>query len=151
MPVPQANRPAPRSAAAPGGVRYLSKDFFVFEFDFMAIAAGASPIVTKTITETDFQLEKLTYFAEIAGGAQTSSTQVVPLVNVTIAETNGRPLMDAAVPVPALFGTGQVPFILPVKKIYERQSIIQIQAFNVSAATTYNLHLALIGEKLYRG
>lgn len=126
-------------------------DFYVYETDFAAIAAGAT--VTNTINiqaDADFVVQKLTYFADLAAAAQTDSGRVIPLVSVLITDTgSGRQLMSSAVPVPNIFGTGEIPYILTQPKIFAARSNIQIQVSNFSAATAYNLKLSLIGVKQF--
>jgi hypothetical protein len=58
--------------------------------------------------------------------------------------------MSGAVPVVNLFGIGEIPFILPVPRIFKARSSITVAVANFSAATTYNLRLSFIGTKLFQ-
>lgn len=129
---------------------YAYKDFFTYELDFSALAASATATQTIQIqADSDFIWQKACYVADIAAAAQTDSARVIPLVTVLLTDSGaGRQLMNSAVPIPALFGTGQIPFILPRPRIFRAQSVVTVQVTSyVAAGTTYNLRLSLIGEK----
>ena len=126
-------------------------DFFVYETDFSALAAGTSQTSNFTIQqEADFWLSKITLTADIAAGAQTDSTRVIPLATILINDTgSGRNLMSSAVPLASIFGTGGLPFILPRQRIFVASSVVNITLTNYSAATDYNIRLSFIGEKAF--
>ncbi len=128
------------------------KDFYVYEEDFGSIAAGASATGNVNIqADSDFVLQKLTYFADIGTAIQTDSSRVIPLLTVQITDSgSGRNLMESAVPVSNLFGTGQLPFILPQPKLFQSRTTINITIVNFSSATTYGLRLSLVGYKVFR-
>lgn len=128
-------------------------DFFIYEVDFTAgIAAGTTGNSSFTVqADSDFKLLKTCYFADIAVGALTDSTRIVPLATVLITDQgSGRQLMSAATPIPNIFGTGQIPFILPVPKIFAAKSTVGVSVVNFSAASTYNIRLSFIGVKLFK-
>jgi len=129
------------------------KDFFIYEEDFSAIASGSSQTGSINIqADSDFVVQKLTFFSDIAGAVQTDSTRVIPLISLQITDTgSGRNLMESAIPVSNLFGTGQIPFILPQPKLFLARSSVTITVDNFSDSTTYNLRLSLIGYKVFRG
>jgi len=129
------------------------KDFFVYQEDFSALASGATASGNINIqADSDFVVQKLTYFADIAAAVQTNSSRVIPLTSVIVTDTgSGRNLMESALPISNLFGTGQIPFILPQPKMFLARSTITITLANFSAATTYNIRLSFIGYKIFRG
>lgn len=129
------------------------KDFFIYEEDFNAVASGTSQTGSINIqADSDFVVQKLTYFSDVSGGAQTDSSRIIPLLSVQITDTgSGRNLMESAVPISNIFGTGQIPFILPQPKLFLARSSITISVDNFSNSTTYNLRLSLIGYKVFRG
>lgn len=131
--------------------RYFAYDFFVYQVNFLALAAGASNTANFVIdADSDFLLSKLTMQADIADAAQTSSTRVVPLANIVINDTgSGRNLMDTAVPLSNLFGIGELPFILPRKRVIGSRSVVNITLTNTSAASQYNIRLSFVGEKAF--
>ena len=128
---------------------YFSRDFFSYEVDFLGLANGASATQQFTIQrDSDFLWTKATYVADLAGAAVTESGKIIPLCTVLIQDTgSGRQLMNAAIPVSNLFGTGELPLILPRQRLFVASSVVTVIVTNFSAATTYNLHLSFIGEK----
>lgn len=133
------------------GPRYV-KEFFTYELDFAAVANGSSASSSFNIqADSDFVLQKLAYFADIAAAAQTANTRVIPLMTTVITDTgSGRQLMSAAVPVVSLFGTGELPFILPTPRLFQARSNVSVTVANFDAAATYNLKLSFIGYKQYQ-
>lgn len=153
----QARRHHPGLGQAPGAPASPEriKEFFTYQEDFTgsnAVASGAS--VTGNINiqaDSDFVLQKLTYYADIAAAAQTDSTRIVPNATIVITDTgSGRQLMESAVPIAALFGTGQLPFILPTPRLFQARSTINLIVANFDAAVDYNIRISLIGYKLYQ-
>lgn len=131
---------------------YSGEDYFVYELDFLNVAAGATaPQGTITIqADSDFELLKLSQMSDIAGAAQVDSTVVIPLATVNIqAGNSGRNLMNNPVPVGSFFGSGRIPSVLPRGRIFKAQTIITVTYANYSAVTTYNTRLSFIGRKLY--
>lgn len=129
----------------------ISKEFNVYQASFASLAAGASASSSITVqSEADFLLQKLTFFADIAAAAQTDSTRIIPLITILITDSGTkRQLMSAAVPVASIFGTGEIPFLLPQPKAFKARSSILIQASNYSVGSTYNLYLSFIGTDIY--
>lgn len=127
------------------------RDFYVYESQTLAIAAGGSATDTIDIeADSIFILQKLTYQADLAAAAQTDSTRVIPNVLIQITDTgSGRQLMQEPVPIPSIFGTGELPFILPNPRLFMRNSTINIAYTSFDAAATPNIRLAFIGYKLY--
>lgn len=144
----QAVRPAVRVADARPAQR---RDFFVYDIDFLAIAPGATSNGQIQIqADSDFELQKLTQFSDIAVADQTESTRVLPLVTIQVTDTGtGRQMFNAPVPIAALFGDGRIPFILPTAKIFTQNASVAFTLSNYSAATTYNVRLQLIGAKIF--
>jgi len=128
------------------------KEFFVYQEDFSALASGASATGNINIqADSDFLLQKLTYAADIAAAAFTDSTRPIPECTIIITDTgSGRQLSESAVPIPAFFGTGELPFILPTPRLFLARSTISLVVTNFDAAVTYNLRLSFIGYKLYQ-
>ena len=131
----------------------VRRDFYVYESEAIPVVSGQN--VTDTINieaDSDFMLQKLTYFADIGTGLQTAETRVLPLVTVQLTDTgSGRQLMQNPIPIPALFGTGELPYIIPNPRKFLRNSTIQINYINYAVAppTDYNIRLAFHGYKIY--
>lgn len=134
----------------------VQEEPFIYSADFTtaamaAIAPGATGTVNINIqADADFRILAASYSADLAGVAQVDGTRVIPLVTVLLTDTgSGRNFMDRPVPIPEVFGTGELPFPWPMPKIMRARSTLQVQAANYSAATTYSFSLAFIGVKLY--
>lgn len=126
-------------------------DFYVYTIDATVAAAGTASGSFLVDADSDFKLQKLTYFADIGAAAQTDSTRVIPLVSVLVTVTSsGRSLSSAAVPIASIFGTGVVPFILPTPKLFPAKATVSVSFSNFDAANAYNLKLAFIGAKVFK-
>jgi hypothetical protein len=128
------------------------RDFFTYAINFANLPPGNTAEGQIQIqSDSDFELQKMAQFADIAGGAQTATTRVLPLVTLQITDTGtGRQVFQAPVPIPGVFGDGQIPFILPVTKMFSRNASVAFSVANYSAATTYNLRLLMIGAKIFK-
>ena len=131
--------------------RYVARDFFSYNSVHLAVVAGTSNSQTININaDSDFQIEKLTFFADIAQAGQTASSRVIPLVTVLLTDTgSGRQFFDQAVPISNLFGTGEIPFVLKQPKILMARTSLSVTVQNFDAANTYNVRLSFIGSKLF--
>jgi hypothetical protein len=129
-----------------------SQDYYTYQVNFASIAAGASASGSFQVqADSDFKWLKATCMADLAGVAQTVSAQVIPLVTINITDTgSGRQLMSAPVPIWNMFGTGQIPFILPVPRIFKARANVAITLANYSAATAYLVRLSFIGTKVFQ-
>lgn len=136
-----------------GGRQYVARDFYIYEEDF----SNADLIVGATLNgsieiqaDSDFIWQKACYFADIAAAAQTFTTRVIPLVTVQLVDTgSGRNLFELAAPIPSVFGIGELPFVLPIPRLFFARSTIIVQVNNFDAAVAYNLRLSFIGYKAY--
>lgn len=137
--------------AAPS--KYMAKDFFAYVIGpFGALAPAAQLPGNVTLdADSDFLWQKLTVFALIGNAGETEATQVVPGITLTIKDTaSGRDLMNGPIPIPALCGNGQLPFILPTPKIFQARGTIAVNVVNVTGDDTYtNLYITFIGTKLF--
>jgi hypothetical protein len=149
---PQTMQPAGAMEPARQQAQELRRDFFVYTITFDDLASGAAAQGAIQIqADSDFEMQKLTAFADIAGAVQTDATRVLPLVTIQLQDTGtGRNLFSAPVAVPGLFGDGQIPFILPTSKWFTRNASVAVQVANFSAATTYDLRIYLIGSKVFK-
>lgn len=131
----------------------ILKDFYIYTSDFTSIASGASSTNTINIqADSNFRWEKATYIAADATALTelTISTRIWPLATIMITDTgSGRQLMDSAVPIPNLFGTGEIPFILQQPKIFSARSTITLTITNFDTALALQLRLAFIGTKQF--
>jgi hypothetical protein len=131
----------------------MFEDFFVYGATFATIAANAVQNVNINIDAgSAFKWCAATMQCDLAGAAFTESAAPVPLCALQITDTgSGRQLFNQAQPLSALFGNGQLPFILPQPRGFMPNSNVSLQLSNFSAATTYTVRLALIGTKVFAG
>ena len=126
------------------------RDFFVYALELTVTANSSTAGAIQIQADSSFELQKLSFFADIALADQTQSSRVLPLVTLQITDTGtGRFIFNSPVPIPAIMGDGQIPFILPTVKTFSPNSSVQITLANYSAATDYNVNLALIGSKVF--
>lgn len=141
------------AASAPGGITYV-KDFFVYVLAFNSMAAGATKTVVLNIqSDADFIWMKSTRFANLHGGtapftnAQLSELQITNFQDSgsgrnLISTSTGNSMVDN------IFGTGELPFIMPIPRIFKANANFNVTLLNVSAANQYdNITLALVGVK----
>lgn len=135
--------------------RQFVEDFFVYNIAFTSIAPAITQQGSIQIqADSRFKWLKATFWANIiAAGSpddQVMSTQDLPNITVQMVDSgSGRQLFQSAVPVFTVFGTGQLPFILPVPRIFQARSNVAFTISNFSADDTYSLTLALIGTKIF--
>lgn len=142
-----------KGSQAAANSKYFAKDFFVYQIGpFSSLAPSASLPGNVTLdADSDFLWQKFNVFATTGNDGATQSTQVVPALTITIKDTSsGRDLMNSAVPLPALAGSGQLPFILPTAKIFQARGTISVNVANISDNATYTgIYLSFIGTKLF--
>lgn len=131
------------------------EDYTVYELDFRSLAVGATASQSIPIqADSAFKWTKACMFASIGafpGAAFTDATRPVPNATVQVQDTgSGRLLYNAPVPVSSVFGYGNLPFILPVERVFAERSAITVTVTNNSAADIYNLLLSLIGAKVFK-
>ena len=129
----------------------IRRDFYSYAINFASLAAGAANSAAIQIqADSQFEVQKFSFFADIAGAAQTESTRVLPLMTIQVTDTGtGRQMFNTPVPIPALMGDGRIPFILPTTKVFSPSSAVQIDVANYSAATAYLLRVVFIGAKIF--
>ncbi len=133
------------------GRRY-TEDHFIYIAKVATLANGASLTAQVAIeASSDFVWLKTAYFADIAGGAQTDSTRVIPLVDVTITDSgSSRNLQNLPVPISSLAGHEGLPQNLSIGRTFAANSNVTFTMTNTSAGTTYaNVKLALIGYRKF--
>jgi len=131
----------------------------VYEAQCLALAASASVTdIVQIEADSSFILQKLAFHTPAPAGTVLAASalglvdgqRIVPNVGIVITDTgSGRQLMPAPIPIPSLFGTGQLPFILPNPRLFMRNSTIQVTFTNLDATNAYTVRLAFIGYKVY--
>lgn len=144
--VPQAGQAPQRRARS-----QYAEDFFVYNVNFLAIGGATTQQANIQVqADSAFKWTGATFQADIGAAVYTESSRPIPLCALQMTDTgSGRQLFLNPVPVEALFGNGQLPFILPIPRIFMPNSVIQLSLNNLSAATTYNVRLQLVGIKVF--
>jgi len=125
-----------------------TRDYFTYIAEFLPLGASATtPVNVPIQADSDFELTQLT------GDVRVLVTDEVlvagPNLLVTLIDQGtGRSLMQSGVLFTNLIGTAQRPAILPVPKMIRANSVIQVVAANLVAATRF-VRIALVGYKLF--
>ena len=136
----------------PNAGKKFSRDYYTYSIEIASIASSASATGQISIdSDSDFVWEKSSYFADVAGAAQTDANKVVPLVTVAITDSgSGRNLQNIPVPIDTIGGRAGLPFLIPSPRVFVANSNITMVFSNYSAATTYeNLYYVFIGYKKF--
>jgi hypothetical protein len=133
--------------------KYIARDFFTYEcVTVTTLAPAGNQTLSVTIdSDGDFFWTKGCVYADIANDAFTDSTRPIPALTVLITDgTTQRNMSNVPVAVNNLFGTGSLPFILPVAKYFAARSLITLTVYNISDNATYtSLRFSLHGVKAY--
>lgn len=137
--------------ARPGAPRQqYTEDFFIYSVEFLTLAAGAVREGNIQIqADSDFIWKMGSYYATLVGTDPQSQTYPIPNIELQIVDSgSGRQLFNQATPVSIMFGSGQLPFVLPTERIFKARSNVQFSIANVGASA-YSLTLSLIGSKIF--
>lgn len=139
---------------AVGGKEYVARDFYTYEEDFLIADLTAGATLNGSIeiqADSDFIWQKANFKASLnLGVSQTDSSRILPDVTVQLVDTgSGRNLLELAAPISSLFGTGELPFVLPIPRLFFARSTILVQVSNFNTADAYDLRLSFIGYKAY--
>lgn len=133
-----------------GGPRQFRKDWFIYGLDFSINALATSNQQFQVQADSDFELIKLGYTADVAGAVQTDSTRPIPLITLQIQDSGaGRNLFNVPISLASIFGNGGLPFILPIPRIFKANTTVTCTFVSYSAATNYHMNVAFIGCKVF--
>lgn len=126
--------------------------FHSYVLSFAAIAAGANAVLSFLVdTAYDFIWIKAEAFIFDANGLGVSMLEL-PRMNVVLQDGSSKQqLTDNEVPIAALFGTGQIPYILPIRHRITGGASFNAQVFNRHNATTFGVDLVFSGAHVGRG
>jgi len=128
-------------------------DFQIYNMYFPALApAGVADQVLTFDASSNFVWYYAAWSAYNHAGntAWTESTRQIPAITVllTPGDTSSQ-MMNQAVPVSHIFGSGEMPFVLPAPRELPARSTLAFHMVNLDSAITYDLYLSLIGVKRY--
>lgn len=127
----------------------LYKMFSIYTVDVAAISTGASGSGSFTVqTDSDFVIQQITGRAWVT---TTEATVTDPIATVQITDTGSQfNLFSAPTYWSMVFGTAQLPFILPVPRLVKANAKVNV-TINVVLETTADneFQIAFIGHRLY--
>lgn len=129
------------------------RDLFTYELDFASVLGNNGTAQSSFTVQADsnFLWQYGVFEADLAGAAMLDGTRVLPLISCVIQDAgSGRNLMSSAVPVTSIFGSGEMPFVLPTPRFFRAQTQVNVTLLNFSAATNYALRLSFIGTKFWK-
>lgn len=134
-----------------GGQRYVGRDYYVYDALANPLPNGGAAVDNIQIqADADFIWQKATYLALAATPANLAAdTRIIPAATVQLTDTaSGRELFEQALPIDALFGTGELPFILPTARLLPARSTFRVNFQNLGT-TPMRIQLCMIGYKAY--
>lgn len=140
------NRQQDRDAVVP-------EDLFYYYMDAGQLAPAASILVTLQIeADADFKLMKMARWGYLNGATFPYNGNNLMEIAVALKDgSTGRDLTFQPVPLDSIAGSGELPAILPLYRIFKAKATIQATFSNFSSANTYDqIQLTLIGTKLFR-
>jgi hypothetical protein len=127
------------------------RDFYSYTQRVALTAAVGNTVSAVYQIEADsyFYWNATSFQADTALANVTDSTNIVPLVNITILDSgSGRQLMANPTPLNCIAGYNGGPFRLPKARRFAPTSQITVTFVNF-AAIAYNISLTLSGFKVY--
>ena len=123
------------------------KDYFIYSIEFLPLAASGSATAQVNIqSDSHFLIELITGVVTDVTNA-TFLANVPELVNLTDSGS-GRNFFDKPVHWNNLFGTAQLPGVLPFPKIINAGSTLTVGLTNLEA-TARNVRISFIGFKVF--
>ena len=124
------------------------RDIFSYDLSMSGVAAAGT-------SQASFTVQSDSNFLWQAGMMQCDTTGTptpTPLITCVITDQgSGRQLSSGASLLPAWFGTGQLPFLLPTPRFFRAQTQVNVAITNYSAGTTYtNIKLTFMGTKFFK-
>lgn len=130
------------------------RDIFFQEMDVAALDSGDTASTSFTVqNDANWLWQGGTYICNLQtpAGELTEATNIVPEVSFTLLDqTSGRQLMQTYVPVPNVFGRGELPFYLPTPRFFRANTQVTFNFLNYGAEDYANLKLTMIGTKFFK-
>lgn len=123
------------------------KDFFIYTVEFLPLAASATASQSVNVqSDSHFLIEFVTgTVTDVANAVFVASPPELILITDS---GSGRQFMDRPVHWLNLFGTAQLPGVLPFPKIINAGSTISVQIQNLEAVAR-NVRISFIGFKVF--
>lgn len=127
---------------------YQFSEYAAYSATADSIAGGATSVdQVDILADSDFMIQKITYAVyDAADGALVAD----PNLTVYLTDTgSGRNIFDNPLPISAIAGTGELPFIPPTAKLLKAKSSLTVTFVNRGNTSVYNVALVLHGTKYY--
>jgi hypothetical protein len=127
------------------------RDFYSYtqRVSLTGVIGNTTSAIYQIEADSYFYMNALSYQADTALGAVTDSTNILPLVNITIFDSgSGRQLMANPTPMNCIAGYNGSPFRLPKPRRFASTAQITVTFVNYSAVA-YNISFTLSGFKVY--
>jgi hypothetical protein len=142
----------------------VKKSFFIYEQDFAVPQAGsARPSLGANATDTgNIQIQADSHFLAVCGVVLITSIDNITVLNspsnanasgilALITDVgSGAPLSQVPVPLESMFGTGILPAVWPLPKLFYASGTIAVQLTNL-LGTARNVRLSFWGIRIYEG
>ncbi len=130
------------------------KAFYSYSLIFDSVAPGAQATDSFNIeANSDFIWTKATYFAVDEAGpaiSQTNASRVIPSLTIELIDTGSAyQLFAEPQPIPNVFGTGRVPFLVAPAYRFAKNAVLRGVVVNFDTVETYSLRLSFIGYRNY--
>lgn len=129
------------------------EDFFVYSADVADLdVAAATTFVINIQADSYFKWIKTTYYGFGVGEnpEQTQATRIILPISMQVTDLgSGRQLFDRELPLSLVCGEGDLPFILPLPRVFLPRSSIQL-SFTNFGSEDWDFQVALIGVKGFR-
>jgi len=148
----------PQDVFAPAQARGFAipnapKDWFSYPVTFNSLATAGTPQSTNLQIDagSDFYLTAITYLATgTATAVLTASSRIIPLVTILLTDSgSNRQLMQNAVPLDSIAGSGEWPHRLIFPRLFLRNSNIQIVVANYDTTNTTSVRINFEGFRIY--
>jgi len=128
------------------------EDFFIYTKEIPSLAAAASiPTSIQIDASSHFKWIKTTVYGFVVGAnpQQTDATRIIlPITMLVVDGASGLQLSNAAVPLSTEAGTGDLPFIVPLPRIFAARSTIDLTFANFGTST-YRFWVSFVGVKMF--
>jgi hypothetical protein len=130
----------------------VARDLFTYKAEAASLAAGAE--LTDVIdfqADSSFVWLKTTYLVD-NDTTQTPTTLIIPNLTVNLFDTgSGRNLQNSPMPISAIAGRGDLPYILPVPRVFQPKSSLSVTFANINTVDQYiGISFVLHGYKQWR-
>lgn len=137
-------------SAARKDKRIIEISPFAYNPKITALGAGATDqAIAQIQADSDFVM---VYMSAMALDTTGPTVVLNALALMQVTDTgSGRTYFDNPTLLPLVFGQQGFPYILPTPRVITENTNVQVEAQNISAATTYDIYLSFVGIRIFYG